>query len=118
MGLKEHEYIRQTLERYTNSRLEDLCEHVLITNFKQYVNRFRDKFQGDYFEGNFRIVNARDINCTIIDFGIGSPQAALLINCLAYIENLKSVVMLGMCGGIEDTLEVGDFIVPSAAIRC
>jgi AMP nucleosidase len=117
MGLKEHEYIRQTLERYTNSRLEDLCEHVLITNFKQYVNRFRDKFQGDYFEGNFRIVNARDINCTIIDFGIGSPQAALLINCLAYLDNLKSVVMLGMCGGIEDTLEVGDFIVPSAAIR-
>jgi AMP nucleosidase len=117
MGLKEHEYIRQTLERYTNSRLEDLCEHVLITNFKQYVNRFRDKFQGDYFEGNFRIVNARDINCSIIDFGIGSPQAALLINCLAYLDNLKSVVMLGMCGGIEDTLEVGDFIVPSAAIR-
>lgn len=117
MGLKEHEYIRQTLERYTNSRLEDLCEHVLITNFKQYVNRFRDKFKGDYFEGNFRIVNSRDINCTIIDFGIGSPQAALLINCLAYLDNLKSVVMLGMCGGIEDTLEVGDFIVPSAAIR-
>ncbi len=117
MGLKEHEYIRQTLERYTNSRLEDFCEHVLITNFKQYVNRFREKFQGEYFEGNFRIANARDINCTIIDFGIGSPQAALLINCLAYLDNLKSVVMLGMCGGIDDTLEVGDFIVPSAAIR-
>jgi AMP nucleosidase len=53
----------------------------------------------------------------MIDFGIGSPQAALLINCLAYMDNLKAVVMLGMCGGIDDILEVGDFLVPSAAIR-
>jgi len=53
----------------------------------------------------------------MIDFGIGSPQAALLINCLAYLDGLKAVVMLGMCGGIEDTLEVGDFVIASAAIR-
>lgn len=117
MALKEHEYIRRTLERYTNSRLEDICEHVLITNFRQYVNRFKEKSKGDYFEGKFRIVNAKDMNCTMIDFGIGSPQAALVVNCLAYLDSLKSVVMLGMCGGIEDTLEVGDFIIPSAAIR-
>jgi AMP nucleosidase len=57
------------------------------------------------------------MNCTLIDFGIGSPQAALIINCLAYLDNLKSVIMLGMCGGIDDILEVGDFLVPSAAIR-
>jgi len=117
MVLKEHEYIRQTLERYTNSRLEDFCEHVLITNFKQYVKRFRDRSHGKYSEGNFRIVNAKDVNCTMIDFGIGSPQAALIINCLAFLDNIKSVIVLGMCGGIDDILEVGDFIVPSAAIR-
>jgi len=117
MALKEHEYIRQTLERYTNSNLEDICEYLLITNFKPYIKRFKEKFQGDYSEGNFRIMNAKEMNCTMIDFGIGSPQAALLINCLAYLNNLKAVVMLGMCGGIEDTLEIGEFIIPSAAIR-
>lgn len=117
MSLKEHEYIRQTLERYTNCKLEDFCEHFLITNFKQYINRFKERTQGEYYEGNFRIVNVKEMNCTMIDFGIGSPQAALIINCLAYLDNFKSVVMLGMCGGIEDTLEVGDFIIPSAAIR-
>lgn len=117
MALREHEYIKQTLERYTNSRLEDICEYVLITNFKQYINRFKEKFKGDYSEGNFGIVNVKKMNCTMIDFGIGSPQAALLINCLAYLDGLKAVVMLGMCGGIEDTLEVGDFIIASAAIR-
>lgn len=117
MSLKEHEYIRQTLERYTNCRLEDFCDHILITNFKRYLLRFQEKTKGQYFEGNFRIVNAKDINCTMIDFGIGSPQAALVINCLAYLDNLKSVVMLGMCGGIDDILSKGDFLVPTAAIR-
>jgi len=117
MSLKEHEYIRQTLERYTNCRLENFRDHILITNFKQYVQAFRDRTGGEYCEGTFRVVNAKDMNCTMIDYGIGSPQAALLINCLAYLGNLKSVVVLGMCGGIDDVLEVGDFIVPSAAIR-
>lgn len=117
MGIKEHEYVRQTLERYTNCRLEDFCGHVVITNFKQYIHAFQERTGGRFFEGNFRIVNAEDIDCTMIDFGIGSPQAALIINCLAYLDNLKSVIMLGMCGGIDDILEVGDFIIPSAAIR-
>lgn len=76
MILKEHEYIKQTLERYTNCPLEELCDHILITNFKQYVRAFADKTQSRYSEGNFRIVNAKDRNCTMIDFGIGSPQAA------------------------------------------
>lgn len=117
MSLKEHEYIRQTLERYTNCKLEDFCDYVLITNFRQYIKRFKEKTKGKSAEGNFRIVNAKEMNCTLIDFGIGSPQAALIINCLAYLDNLKSVIMLGMCGGIDDVLEVGDFLVPSAAIR-
>lgn len=117
MLLKEHEYIRQTLERYTNCHLEDFCDFLLITNFRQYVRRFQERTHGQFSEGNFRIVNAKDINCTLIDFGIGSPQAALIINCLAYLDNLKAVVMLGMCGGIDDILEIGNFIIPSAAIR-
>lgn len=117
MSLKEHEYIRQTLERYTNCPLEEFCDHILITNFKRYIHRFQEKTKGRLFEGNFRIVNVKDLNCTMIDFGIGSPQAALVINCLAYLDNLKSVIMLGMCGGIDDILKKGDFLVPSAAIR-
>ena len=117
MSIKEHEYVRQTLERYTGSALGNFGDHILITNFKRYLQRFQEKTGGTYSEGNFRAVHAPDLNCTMIDFGIGSPQAALLINCLAYLDNLKSVIMLGMCGGIEDILEIGDFLVPSAAIR-
>ena len=117
MSLKEHEYIRQTLERYTNSKLEDFCDHILITNFKQYIKRFKEKTKGKFSEGNFGIVNDKEKNCTMIDFGIGSPQAALVVNCLAYLRNLKTVIMVGMCGGIDKVLKEGDFIIPSAAIR-
>lgn len=117
MPLKEHEYIRQTLERYTGSPLEEIQEHILITNFKQYIHAFHERTGGTLYEANFSIVNSPEFNCSMIDFGIGSPQAALLINCLAYLDNLKSVVMLGMCGGIDDILNIGDFVVPTAAIR-
>ncbi len=117
MGLKEHEYIRQTLERYTNCKLEEFCSHLLITNFRQYIKAFSERTGCEIHEGNFRIVNSAELDCTMIDFGIGSPQAALVINGLAYLDNLKSVVMLGMCGGIDDILQVGDFVVPTAAIR-
>jgi AMP nucleosidase len=117
MSLKEHEYVRQTLERYTNSPLEEFGDHLIITNFKRYTQRFQEKTKGRYSEGNFRVVHAPDLNCSMIDFGIGSPQAALVINCLAYLDNLKSVIMLGMCGGIDDILKKGDFLVPTAAIR-
>ncbi len=117
MGIKEHEYVRQTLERYTNCALDDFCSHLLVTNFRQYIHSFKERTGGTLSEGNFLVVNVPELDCTMIDFGIGSPQAALLINCLAYLDNLKSVVMLGMCGGIDDILEVGDFVVPTAAIR-
>lgn len=43
MQIKEHEYVRQTLERYTNCKLGDICDHVLITNFKKYILRFQEK---------------------------------------------------------------------------
>ncbi len=115
--LKEHEYIKQTLERYTNCPLSAFCDHILITNFRQYIQEYSERTGCEIHKGNFRVVNSPELNCTMIDFGIGSPQAALIINCLAYLDNLKSVVMLGMCGGVDDILEIGDFVVPTAAIR-
>ncbi len=117
MALREYEYIRQTLERYTGSPLDEFGSFVIITNFKKYIETFRELYGGVHHEENFQVVHLPERDCSIVDFGIGSPQAALIINCLAYLDNLKAVVMLGMCGGIDDILEIGDFVVPSAAIR-
>jgi len=76
--IKEHEYVRQTLERYTNCRLEEFCSHVLITNFRQYIHAFKERTGSKMHEGNFRIVNDKEQDCTMIDFGIGSPQSVHL----------------------------------------
>ncbi len=32
VAVKEHEYLKQTLERYTNCRIEDICDHIVITH--------------------------------------------------------------------------------------
>ncbi len=49
----------------TNCRMEDICDHILITNFKKYILRFQEQTKAKYSKGNFRIANAKDINCTM-----------------------------------------------------
>nr|HID58073.1 AMP nucleosidase [Desulfobacterales bacterium] len=115
--LKEHEYARHTLERYTDCHLKDFRSHIILTNFNRYVDCFCKKTKGTVRKAQFSTVHVPDMDCTLINFGIGSPQAALVMHCLAFVDGLKSVIMLGMCGGIDDVLKVGDFIIPSACIR-
>ena len=53
---------------------------------------------------------------TIINFGIGSPNAALIMDLLSSIQP-KAVLFLGKCGGLKKKNAVGDLILPIAAIR-
>jgi AMP nucleosidase len=57
---------------------------------------------------------AEDI--TIINFGMGSPTAATVMDLLSAIEP-KAVLFLGKCGGLKKRNKVGDLILPIAAIR-
>jgi AMP nucleosidase len=53
---------------------------------------------------------------TIINFGIGSPNAATVMDLLtAYTP--KAVLFLGKCGGLKRSTEIGHFILPIGAIR-
>jgi hypothetical protein len=91
MQIKEHEYVRQTLERYTDCKLGDICDHVLITNFKKYILRFQEKTQGKYSEGNFRIVNANTalVPCAKSDI---CPAAELyILQIVAYGNLMKTL---------------------------
>jgi len=54
-------------------------------------------------------------NITIVNFGMGSPMAATVMDLLSAIEP-KAVLFLGKCGGLKKT-KVGDLILPIAAIR-
>jgi AMP nucleosidase len=53
---------------------------------------------------------------TIINFGIGSPNAATIMDLLQAVKP-EAVLFLGKCGGVKKSTEIGHFILPMAAIR-
>jgi len=53
---------------------------------------------------------------TIINFGMGSPNVATIMDLLEAISP-KAVLFLGKCGGLKKVNKVGDLILPIAAIR-
>ena len=53
---------------------------------------------------------------SIINFGIGSANAATIMDLLSSISP-KGVLFLGKCGGLKKSTDIGHFILPTAAIR-
>jgi AMP nucleosidase len=55
-------------------------------------------------------------NITILNFGMGSALAATCMDLLSAI-NPNAVLFLGKCGGLKKKNQLGDFVLPIAAIR-
>ncbi len=104
------------LPRYTKRALEDFTDCILLTNFNHYVECFAEQFGVEIVGKEGSMPNASANGITIINFGIGSPNAALIMDMLSAI-NPKAVLFLGKCGGLRDKNKIGDYIIPSAAIR-
>jgi AMP nucleosidase len=104
------------LPRYTNMALEDFSRYILLTNFHHYVNLFAE-WNGVEINGMEKpMPNASADGLTIINFGVGSPNAALIMDLLSAVKP-KAVLFLGKCGGLKKKTKVGDLILPIAAIR-
>jgi len=105
------------LERYTGSHPSEFRKQIILTNFGYYLDRF-DKLCGDSrSQGSaMAVVHSKKADVTIVDFSIGSPNAALIIELLSVVDP-TAVLLLGMCGGLHRSLKKGDFILPTAAIR-
>lgn len=105
------------LERYTGSPIERFRKQIILTNFDYYMGRFHNLCGDERTQGSaMSVVHSDKADVSIIDFSIGSPTAALIIEVISVIDP-KAVLMLGMCGGLHRSLKVGDFILPTAAIR-
>ena len=113
MKTKE-EIIANWLPRYTGRPLEEFPQHILLTNFMNYVEMFAEMFHVEIKGGN--MPNAMTDELGIINFGMGSPNAATIMDLLQAIHP-KAVLFLGKCGGIKKKNNLGDFILPLAAIR-
>ena len=116
-GFDRLEIARNWLPRYTGMKLDDFGENILLTNFHDYVKRFSQKFNCD-IQGLGKPMQAatNSAGLTIINFGIGSANAATIMDLLL-AKMPKGVLFLGKCGGLKSTTEIGQFILPIAAIR-
>ncbi len=105
------------LPRYTGTPLDGFGDYILLTNFRHYVARFAEMF-GCAIQGEDKpMQSATNGNgLTIINFGIGSANAATIMDLLSAIKP-KGVLFLGKCGGLKKSTEIGHFILPNAAIR-
>lgn len=108
---------RSWLPRYTGMPVAKFGKHILLTNFSYYVEQFANRFGCRIFgEGRPMQAASNDDGLTIINFGIGSPNAATIMDLLTAVEP-RGVLFLGKCGGLKDSTEIGNFILPIAAIR-
>jgi AMP nucleosidase len=110
------EIVDNWLPRYTKRPLEEFGKHILLTNFNQYVQLFADKFHVPVFGKDGNMPNATANGITIINFGMGSANAATIMDLLSAVEP-HAVLFLGKCGGLKHDLTLGDFVLPIAAIR-
>jgi len=108
---------RDMLERYTGSAPEKFRKHIILTNFDYYMERFQNICGDERTMGSMMsAIHSKKADVSIVDFSMGSPTAALIIELMAVVDP-KAVLFLGMCGGLHRSLKVGDFILPTAAIR-
>ena len=115
--LTKNEITRNWLPRYTGMPLDKFGDYILVTNFGDYVRRFAKIF-GCRIYGEDRTMQAatNDDGLTIVNYGIGSSNAATIMDLLTAVSP-KGVLFLGKCGGLKHSTEIGHFILPIAAIR-
>ncbi|HET6632419.1 MAG TPA: AMP nucleosidase [Rhodanobacteraceae bacterium] len=110
------EIVANWLPRYTGTPLEDFGRYILLTNFGHYVELFAQWFDVPVAGADRPMPNATADGITLINFGMGSPNAATMMDLLSAIRP-EAALFLGKCGGLKKKNRIGDLILPIAAIR-
>lgn len=96
--------------------LEEFGDYILLTNFSKYVELFAEWNNVSIMGQGKPMQSATAEGITIINFGMGSPTAATVMDLLTAIQP-KAVLFLGKCGGLKKRNKLGDLILPIAAVR-
>ena len=110
------EIVQNWLPRYTGEKIANFGKYVLLTNFNNYVEMFAQWNNVKIADPGKPMQCATADDITIINFGMGSPTAATVMDLLTAIEP-RAVLFLGKCGGLKKRNKIGDLILPIAAIR-
>lgn len=112
----KEDIVQNWLPRYTGTQLKDFGKYILLTNFNKYVRKFAEWNNVEVNGLDMPMPNATANGITIINFSMGSANAATIMDLLSAIEP-EAVLFLGKCGGLKKKNELGDLILPIAAIR-
>jgi AMP nucleosidase len=115
MRTKE-QIVANWLPRYTGTPLESFAKHILLVNFNAYIEQFAAWHNVPVRGKDRPMPNATARGITIINFGMGSANAATMMDLIASIRP-KACLFLGKCGGLKKKNKLGDLILPIAAIR-
>jgi AMP nucleosidase len=113
---QKKDIVANWLPRYTGTALDEFGSHILLTNFSNYLDFFARLTNGVIRGRDRPMPNATGDGITMINFGMGSANAATILDLLTAIEP-KAVLFLGKCGGLKRKNQIGDLILPIAAIR-
>lgn len=115
--MHEAQFAMETLERYSGCGIAHFQPSLILTNFPRYVEYFSQTRGVQIYEGSvFKVAHCPQEEVSILDFKIGSPAAALVVDLCSF-HPFKSSIFLGMCGGLRRRYVVGDYFVPVASIR-
>jgi AMP nucleosidase len=111
------EIARNWLPRYTGMPIDQYGDYILITNFRDYLDRFAKLFDCEiYGDGRPMQAATNTAGLTLVNYGIGSANAATVMDLLS-ARVPKGVLFLGKCGGLHHSTEIGHFVLPIGAIR-
>src|SRR5688572_10223598 len=103
------EIVENWLPRYTGQALNQFGEYILLTNFDNYVKMFAEWHNVPINGSDKPMRSATAEGITIINFGMGSPNAATVMDCLSAIQP-KAALFLGKCGGLKKKNDIGDML--------
>ena len=108
--------VQNWLPRYTGMKLEEFGEYILLTNFQDYVNNFAELMGAEVKGEGHPMKCATKDNITIINFTMGSANAATIMDLLTAIKP-KAALFLGKCGSLKANIGIGELLLPIAGIR-
>jgi AMP nucleosidase len=115
--IQEDQFAKETLERYSGSSVSDFSSNLILTNFPRYIEHFAKAYNATVHQGSmFVVAHSKEHDISMLDFKIGSPAAALVVDLCSFLP-VRSAIFLGMCGGLRRRYQVGDYLLPVAAIR-
>ena len=112
----KQDIVSNWLPRYTGLKLEDFGEYILLVNFQEYVDRFASKMNATVQGQDRQMPSCTAEDITLINFSMGSANAATVMDLLSAISP-EAALFLGKCGGLKEKNNLGDLILPIAAIR-